>query len=784
MAKKTREADPAKTGATENASTTAKKALLDRARKRYDALVEFWKENHVRMLDDIKFRAGDQWPEAIKRQREKANRPALVLDKCDQYVRQVVNDGRQNRPGINFPPKNDGSTEVAKALKGLTRSVLSASNADIAFDTALDHSAGHGIGYFRVLTDYESELSFNQVVKIARIRNSLSVLPGMFQAADGSDMTECFVVDEMPTAQFEDKFPNAAKTDWKTDGPAYGNWLNDKIVRVAEFYYIERVDEPVVLLEDGTSCTEEAYAKSVAEMGEGNVPAIKDRRTAKVNRVKWCRMSGAEILEENEFAGKYIPIVPVIGTERDVSGKVVYEGLIRRARDAQMLYNFGRTAYAERVALAPKTPWVAAAGQTTSDPGWKNAHSDNIPVLHYDPVDVNGTVLPAPTRTAAADVPAGYAAEMQTAEHDIQSAIGMYAANVGQPSNEKSGRAIMARQREGDVGTFHYHDNLNRSIRHLGRILLDLYPKIYDTRRVVRLLGEDGETEEAVLDPTIGVPVKDEGGRKIFNIGLGEYDVDVEAGPSYTTRRQEAQDMMGDMLKGNPSMWQTHGDIIAKMQDWPGSEEFAERSRAVMPPPLKQAIAEAEQAEAKGIDPKTQSVISNAQQQIAMREEALKKAGDQIEAMGTELKKLQEEREIKMDELLVKAYDAVTKRIQVEGAAMTPEQVTALTTQTVQQAMMQSSPMAEFGPVLGGMVQAMVAQSQAHAAGMDRLAKALLAPTIKTPIRNPQTGLIDAMHEQRMLPPDDGPQGEEMPGPNLDPELEAAEPHPAEPTLQ
>lgn len=785
--KKTTDTTP-KPGADPTKSDKAGKAkradLLKTARERFDSLSDYWKENKSKMLDDIKFRAGDQWPEAIKRQREKANRPALVVDKTEQYVRQVVNDGRQNRPGINFPPKNDGAVEVSNALKGLTRAVLSASNADIAFDTALDHSAGHGLGYFRVLTDYESETSFNQVIKVARVRNSLAVLPGIFQTADGSDMTECFVIDDMPTAQFEEKFPQATKTDWKSDGAAYGTWLNDKIVRVAEYYYIERVDQKIVLLKDGSSCSEEDYAKSVAELGEEGVAPVVNRRTAKVNKVKWCRLSGAEILEENEWAGSFIPVIPVIGTERDINGKVIFSGLIRAARDPQMLYNFSRTAYAERVALAPKTPWVAAVGQTTSDPGWKNAHSDNIPVLHYDPVDVNGNVLPAPQRTMAADVPAGYAAEMQTSEHDIQSSIGMYAASVGQPSNEKSGRAIMARQREGDVGTFHYHDNLNRSIRHLGRILLELYPKIYDTRRVVRLLGEDGETEEAVIDPTIGVPMLNDGAKKVFNLGMGEYDVDVEAGASYTTRRQEAQDMIGEMVKGNPAMWTTHGDLIAKMQDWPGAEEIAERTRAVMPPPIKQAIAEQEQAERQGMDPKMQAVVSNAQQQIQMREQALKAASDKIEELTQALQSAQKEGETKEGELLVKAYDAITKRIQVEGAAMTPEQITALTTQTVQQAMSQSNPVADFGPIMGGMLQAMQAQAQAHAGGLERLTKALLAPVVRTPIRNPNTGIIDAIHEQRMLPPDDGPDGKDFPGQDPDAPLEPTEPRPVEQTLQ
>ena len=606
-----------------------KAALIERARKRYKELEEYWADNKKHALEDIKFRAGDQWPEAIKKERDDDNRPCLVLDKINQYLRQVVNDGRQNRPAIKYRPKGDGDDKVADAFQGLSRSILMASNADHAFDTALDHAAGHGFGFFRVITDYMNDRSFDQEIRIERVRNPLSVLLSPHQAADGSDAEDGFVVDTMTKSAFNAKWPDAKKADWRRDESAFGEggWISKDEVRVVEYWYKEPAVETVYLLADGVTVTKDEYERAQAE-GVADIPPVLDKRDSRVEKVKWCRMSGAEILEERDWPGRYIPIIPVYGTETDINGRVSYSGLTRLGRDGQMLYNFARTAFAERVALTPKSPWVAAAGQTDDDPNWNTAHSKNHPVLTYNPVEVGGQALPPPRRETAADIPAGFAQEMQHAEHDIQSALGMYAASVGQPSNEKSGRAIMARQREGDVATFHYHDNLNRAIRYLGRILLDLIPKVYDSKRVVRLLAEDGEAKEAIVTTQElpgGVPHAKEDGLEIYNLGAGEYDVEVDTGPSYTTKRQEALDAQLELSKGNPNVLVTHGDLIAKNFDWPGAEEWAKRAKALMPPDMKAAIAAAEQ-EDKGVDPKVREVIEAAQAEIDKREQALAQA--------------------------------------------------------------------------------------------------------------------------------------------------------------
>ncbi len=633
----------------EGTGETPQQKLHTRAMKRFKELEGYWSENRRLAVKDIEFRAGKHWPEDLKAKREKKARPCLTFDKVSQYIRQVVNDGRQNRPEIKYRPVDDkGDVKVAEAFQGITRHILTSSNADEAFDTGLDHAAGHGFGYFRVCTDYASEDAFEQDIFVKRIRNSLSVLLGPHQAADGSDAEDGFVIDDMSREEFVRLYPNAEKKDWNTDARSYADgWLTDLTVKVAEYWY--KVTEQVQLfqLEDGTTATEEEYAKDTRP----DKPKVLRKRPIYDTKVKFARLSGAEVLEEKDWAGKFIPIIPVYGTETDVNGKVIYSGLVRPAKDPALLYDFSRSAFAERVALAPKAPFVAAEGQVEGHPEWDTAHVENHAVLTYTPQEVNGTLLPRPDRIQASDVPAGFAQDAQMAEHDIQSAIGMFNASLGAPSNEKSGRAIIARQREGDMATFHYHDNLNRAVRYLGRILVDLIPKVYDNKRSIRIVDEMGGVSVAMVDPNMTVgyamlpPADDAKPVPVFNLNAGRYDVAVTAGPSYTTKRQESAEAMLELARNNPEYWRTHGDLIVKSQDWPNAEEFAERTMALMPPELKAAIAqqEAQGDEDEGVDPQVAAIMESAQKAVSERDQQIEQMGQMLEQAKDAVLKAQED---------------------------------------------------------------------------------------------------------------------------------------------
>ena len=661
--------------------------LLKEAHQRYTMARDYWHDNRKNAKDDMEFLNGNHWPENVKNVRK--DRPCLVVDKISQYVRQIVNDGRQNRPAVKVRPIDDnGDEEIADVFEGLIRHIWDDSKADDMTDTALEHAATGGFGWGRVITEYEHERTFNQVIKVKRIRNPLSVLVDpFFSEADASDMRFGFIDDTLPKETFNKQYPKAQKVNWENDNNAYHEgWLTDHEVKVVEYFYIEEESLAIHLLEDGTTVTDEEYR--AAQAAGIQAPQIVDTRSMPQKSVKWCRLSGAEILEKSDWLGKYIPIVPIFGDESDIDGKVYYKGIVRQAKDAQRLYNYSRSAFAERVALTPKSPYIAPAGAVDDYYNeWSSANTENHAVLRYNHTDEQGNPIPPPTRQSAVDIPAGFAQDMQISEHDIQAAIGMYNASIGEKSNEKSGRAILAKERQGDTSTFHYHDNVNRAIRQFGRILIDMIPKIYDSRRVVRIVGLDGSTDTVQVNPEQETGVAKMGEKSIFNLNVGTYDVTVTAGPSYNTKRMEAADAMMSFSQQDPNFMPRYGDIVFRQMDWPGAEEIAKRAKLFLPP----EIAQAEQQD--GASPEVKQVMTQAQQAIQQRDAALHEATQQIHDLFSQVNELQHKLQSKAGDLTIRehqantqAFEAETKRIAAVIKAMSPEQLQSITGLTTQQA--------------------------------------------------------------------------------------------------
>jgi hypothetical protein len=676
-----------------------KKGLLKQGKDDYKAAEEWWADNRKKWKDDAKFRIvgeGNQWPEDIKRDREAKKLPVVEVDKVNQYVRQVVNDGRQNRPQVKVRPVDDkGDIKVADTLQGLVRHIWAASNADEAVDTALDHAVGNGFGFFRVLADWSYSKAFTQELTIKRIPNALAVLISQHERADGSDMRYGFVVEDVAKSEFKRRYPKAKETNWKSD--AYGDgWSDDDCVKVCEYYYKVEVQTTLYQLDDGTTATAEEYAAAQAEGLE--VPAILDERPYTDCKVKWCRMTGAEILEERDWLGKYIPIIPVFGNESNIEGKVVYSGLVRAAKDPQRLHNYARASFATRVALSTKAPWLAAAEQIADyEKDWANAHTGNIPVLRYKHLAEDGSVIPPPIRISPTDVPTGYAQDAQMSEHDIQASMGMYANTTLGVGDAQSGRQELLQQKRGDTSTFHYQDNLNRAIRYLGTILVDAAPKYYDTKRVQRILGEDGSPKNVQLNPDQDEAVMQQGRDTIYNLGIGTYDVVVESGPSFLTRREESAAAMMEAVQGNPQMWTTHGDLIAKAQDWPGAEEWAERSKAVMPPQLQQAIAQSEAED--GEDPAVAQMRQQMQQLQEQAQQAIQQREQALSQQGAELQAAKVDKSLESRKLDIEAYKAETERMTALAPAIAPEQISQIVMQTVQAIMAQPVPSQPPGPM-------------------------------------------------------------------------------------
>lgn len=554
--------------------------LLALARDRFKQAADATAELRELALDDLRFVSGEQWPDGIRRQRDQDGRPCLTINRLPAFIKQVVNDQRQNRPSIKISPVDDqGDPDTAEIIAGLCRHIEANSAADVAYDTAFESAVRCGVGYFRILTEYTSPESFEQEIVIRRIRNAFAVyMDPTAQQPDYSDAKWAFVVEDLTREVYKAAYPDselASLAAFEGVGNRAPGWITPAGVRVAEYFWLEERPVRLALLETGE-------VMPAASVPPGAL--VVRERDAMQPQVRWAKINGIEVLERRDWPGRYIPIVPVLGDEAEVDGKIVLSSLIRPAKDSQRMYNYWASAETEAIALAPKAPFIVAEGQIEGyESDWQAANVKNLPYLTYKPQSVGGAVLGAPQRqTAEPAIQAISHARLMSAD-DIKATTGLYDASLGARSNEQSGRAIMARQREGDNATFHFQDNLARSIRHCGRIILSLIPTIYDTARIVRIVGLDGEAESV----QINAPTKRGGVERVFDVTTGLYDVVVATGPSYTTKREQSVAAMLELAKAYPPLMELAGDLVVKAMDWPGSEALAERLQAALPPELR-----------------------------------------------------------------------------------------------------------------------------------------------------------------------------------------------------
>ncbi len=570
--------------------------FLNVARARWTMASDEEAENRKKALDDLKFRAGEQWEVNIKSDRDLDKRPCLTINQLPQFIRQVTNEQRQNRAAVNVSPTGDGATkDTAMVFQGMIRHIEYDSDADIAYDTAGQSAVTSGLGYLRIVTEFEDVKSFNQVIKFKRVRNPFTVyMDPSSQSPDGSDSNWCFVAADYTKDEYKQEFPKSKMSqivDWESVGDQLPGWCAKDGCRVMEYFYKETVQKTLMLLTDGSS----GY---VEDLPEGQTPppnAIKMRRTVSVPQVKWCKMNGIEVLEETDWPGIWIPIVPVLGDELDVNGKRVLEGIVRHAKDPARMYNYWVSAETEMIALAPKAPFIGVAGQFEGyEEKWTQANRKNLAYLEYNPKTVAGNLAPPPQRNQ-------YEPPIQAINHarmasrdDLKATTGIYASSLGEQGNEQTGRAILARQHQGQISNFHYIDNMTRAIRHVGRILVDLIPKIYDTKRIVRIIAPDGGQKMVEINGQAGqappgqTPVNGTDPitkvERIYALGVGKYDVVVEAGPSYHTKREEALASMLQLSQNYPKLMEVAGDIVVGNMDWEGALEISERLKKTLPP--------------------------------------------------------------------------------------------------------------------------------------------------------------------------------------------------------
>lgn len=565
--------------------------LLETARAQYKRGWQREQRNIEEAYDDLNFLDGKQWDDDLAAQREAEDRPCLRLNLLPQFVRQVTGDMRLNRKGINIVAvDNKATAEGAKLYREMIRYIENRSDAQAAYMNGADQQVAAGIGHWRVVSEYADPGTFNQELRILPIDDGISVIwDAESTMLTREDAKHCFVPVDMPKDVFKEKYPGKSHSELGDGDHAYAEgWVGEDYVRVSEYFVKKPKTKVLALMPNGAvdDVTDEPPER-VEELKTMGI-RVEERESFIV-----CRylITLTDVLEgPDELPISYIPVVPVVGEEIKIGRKVSRRGVVRNAKDAQRLYNYYESADAEVTALQPKAPFKATKKNVEKYRSmWENANRTNQSVLIYEPDAANGGA--APQREAPPQGSAAIQAGILRAGDDMKRIIGIYDAGLGARSNETSGKAILARQREGDIGTSVFADNLDRAKRHTAKILVDWIPHVYDTTRVIRIMGEDG----TVNTVTINQPAILGGISQYLNdVTAGAYDVVAETGPSFSTRREESRDGMTEFMRAVPAAAPLLLDVMAENQDWPGKEKIAQRAKALLPPPIQQMEANEE----------------------------------------------------------------------------------------------------------------------------------------------------------------------------------------------
>lgn len=537
--------------------------VLAEARERFREARDADEENRFVALDDLKFLWNYkdwQWPTEAKQLRR--NRPCLTENRLPQFVRQIVNNQRANRPSITVvPADSQAGPEVAKIIEGVIRHIEQWSKADLAYDNAFEAAVSSSVGYFRITTEYVDDESFEQEICIRPIENPFSVYDDpRYQMPDASDRKYCFVTEMVDRKEFEAEYGfEPTSIDEVAVGDDWAMWFERDQIRVAEYWRLR---------------TETKTIEGPPSFGQEE-PQTRD---VKKSIVEQFLMTGDRIIKRTEWPGTMIPIIPVFGEQKNIEGKKLRKSLIRDAKDAQRVNNYFLSAEVETTALQPKAPYIGVVGQFETDKErWENAHLENYPYLEVDMVDGAPGL---PQRQPPPQFPDGLRSAREGAVEGMKAMMGIYDASLGARSNEVSGVAIDERQQQGDFSTYHFIDNMMRAIRYAGSVIIDLLPKIYSAPRVARIIAPDGQADMIAINTVFIDPQTYQPG--IFDVKAGRYDVVVKSGPSYQTQRQAISNGISDLVKAFPPLMQVAGDLLVKNMDFPDADKVAER---LAPPP-------------------------------------------------------------------------------------------------------------------------------------------------------------------------------------------------------
>lgn len=673
--------------------------VISEARERWDRCAEAEEAQRVRILAAKKFRAGDQWDPDIKSARQgkialqgvgaQPPRPCLTIDRLSQPCRQVSNQIKSANFAIDVAPVGHGADdETAEIFKGYLRRMQNQARGESPIEWAADGAIEGGLGWFRLRADFVEESPdqpgievFDQELRLERITNNLTVYcDPSANRPTRSDALYMFVTEDLSKEEFKRRWPDAdvkGLEDFAATGDNMRDWVTKDDIRIAEYWRVIFVDEAWAMLPDGS-------VKQFAD--EASIPKIaKAKRIVRRPKVEGYKISATEILERWDWTGSRIPLIPVLGEELNVDGQIVLRGIVSEGMDAQRMLNYAYSGMIETYALAPKAPFIAAAGQIDMyKEFWQQANTANFSYLPYDPIELAGSAVPPPQRQQA-EPPIQAAAEiMRVSEDAIKATTGIFDASLGNmTTKDRSGKAITALQGQSELGTSNYSDGVMRALVYAGELAVEILPKITRPGQILHLLGMDDEPQQVIAgqrfvmqdgkpqpfnpqDPAMAA-IK-EGEIQFFDLTKGKYAVTVIVGKGEPTKREEAAAILGELI-GHlpPEMAMVATPDYVEQLDFDGSHAMAEKLRKALPPQLQAQEDDGSiPPQAKQMIQQLQMELQKAQQIIATdgAKEQVKQQGAMQEAQmrsQTELQKAQLDRQTRLDIAQIQANAGVAE---------------------------------------------------------------------------------------------------------------------------
>jgi hypothetical protein len=692
--------------------------IVKKAQKQFRLCQQRYQYARRNYIDDYKYGLGDsinryQWDGVDK------DGPMLTVNKCYQHCRQIINDNLQNKQGIKVSPVTGADFGAAQILEACIRRIEYQSNAQDAYNAAVYTQVIAGQGYWRINLRYLHDGTFDQDIFIERIEDPLSVYTDPNTTnADGSDMKYAFIYSDMTKDEFESEYPDENIDDYGSSDNPLGvptdtlddasvlneYWIDEDKIRVCEYFRIIYEEDTLHELDNGMvikkseveNAPEDFLSSNNLEDSDSLLDSLDKTttrtRTLTTAKVEWYKIAGSKILKKTKWPGKYIPIVRIIGEEFTIDGRLDIRGHVRAIRDSQDMYNFGWSQATQQLALQTKTPYVASAESISGyEKMWENANLEDKSVLIYKGMTSNGVKLDPPTRIPPPEISPAYLQIMQSAEQGMMMASGQYEANLGQKSNEVSGKAVIERQRQGDNATYHFIDRFGQGLRYSGRIIVDLIRNVYDTPRVMNIIQENGSKMSVKVDPNAAQPVTGQQDpdsdsfdpqqvASIFNPTLGEYEVETDVGPSYGTQRQEQLDMITTLVQNDPNLMPIIGEFIFAAADFPDADKMAERMHNMTPP---QALGK------QPPNPQVQQMQQQMQQLQALlakqHDTVQQLSGENVQLKNRQLKDVNESKTDR-DRLEIDRYKAETERLAVVAKA-DPEALRPVVRQLVSEAL-------------------------------------------------------------------------------------------------